>query len=437
MSEELDKKKKRLKELLSKIDEVGVEEIKDDFKDLLEDLSPLEIPEIEQELVGEGRSPEEISKICDVHVELFKESLESRVDPSEFKSGHPLRSFIKENNEISNDAEKLNLYIKSFESKKEEEVSSKLDDFLVLVNKLLGIDKTHYERLEMLVFPHIERRGISAVPRLLWKKHQENMSKLKKLKKKLMDFDEKRSFESLFSEIKDLSNQVSSDIINMVFREEKILYPTLNKLLSSNEWGAIQSQEKEIGYYGNYSPEDEWSFNEELVFPNQLEKGVSQGEFEELPEDLKDVLGGEVPDEIDFGKKKDEDLVLDTGNISIKELNQLFKTLPVDLTFIGKDDRVRFFSDKNRIFNRTRSIIGRPVMYCHPPSSVDVVKEIISKFKSGEEDEADFWLQMGDDFIYISYHAIRDGDKYLGAVEMTQEISDIREFKGNKTLLDW
>ncbi|PTD94900.1 hypothetical protein C9439_00215 [archaeon SCG-AAA382B04] len=224
----------------------------------------------------------------------------------------------------------------------------------------------------------------------------------------------------------------------MVFREENILFSTLKELLKKQEWSAIKSQENEIGFYGGVEPGEEWEKTDEYIYPNQLEKGVGEEKFKKLPEDLKDILGQEVPQKIEFGEKSEKDIEFDTGYLNEKELNLIFKNLPVDLTFIDKNDRVRFFSDKNRIFLRSRLIIGRPVKYCHPPSSVEVVEKILKEFKEGDRDEADFWIQMSEDFVYISYHAIfDDDDEYVGALEVTQEISKLRDLEGQQTLLDW
>ncbi|PTD94899.1 hypothetical protein C9439_00210 [archaeon SCG-AAA382B04] len=166
VSDNFEEKKQRIKDLLSKSEEEGIENVKEELKELLDSFSPLDLPEIEQELVDEGKTPEEISKLCDIHVELFKEGLENKVDLDELEKGHPLHTLIKENNEITNDSEQLNLLLKSLKSVEDEDERKEVaKKFQQRVQKLLEIDRTHYEKLEMLAFPHIERRGISSVPR--------------------------------------------------------------------------------------------------------------------------------------------------------------------------------------------------------------------------------------------------------------------------------
>lgn len=124
--------------------------------------------------------------------------------------------------------------------------------------------------------------------------------------------------------------------------------------------------------------------------------------------------------------------------LSQEEINAIFKTIPVDLTFIDKDDRTRFFSAGDRIFLRTKSVLDRPVELCHPPSSVHIVKKILKAFKEGRQDKAEFWIRMKDKFVHIRYFPVRnDEGEYLGTIEVTQDVKHIRELEGEQRLLDW
>ncbi len=136
---------------------------------------------------------------------------------------------------------------------------------------------------------------------------------------------------------------------------------------------------------------------------------------------------------------KDENVIsLPTGEFRLEELMNTLNALPVDVTFIDKDDKVKYFSGgKDRIFVRTRSVIGRKVQNCHPPKSVDIVEKILSSFKTGKKDSVDFWINLGGKLIYIRYFAVRDENKqYLGTLEVTQDITGIRKLEGEKRLLD-
>ena len=137
-------------------------------------------------------------------------------------------------------------------------------------------------------------------------------------------------------------------------------------------------------------------------------------------------------------KTSAETVVLPTGTLQLQEMIAMFQVLPVDLTFVDKEDRVRFFSEgKSRVFPRTKSVIGREVVNCHPPKSMHIVQQILDDFRSGARSEADFWIDMRGKKIYIRYFAVKneDGD-YLGCLEVTQDITEIQSIEGQNRLLD-
>jgi hypothetical protein len=132
-------------------------------------------------------------------------------------------------------------------------------------------------------------------------------------------------------------------------------------------------------------------------------------------------------------------LRFETGSLSKKEVEAVFDSLPIDISFVDKEDRVKYFNKaEERIFVRTKAVIGRKVQLCHPQKSVDVVNSILEAFKAGEKDSAEFWIQMNHRLILIKYFAVRDKNgKYLGTMEVTQDITDIKTIEGEKRLLDW
>jgi hypothetical protein len=132
-------------------------------------------------------------------------------------------------------------------------------------------------------------------------------------------------------------------------------------------------------------------------------------------------------------------LRFETGSLSKKEVEAVFDSLPIDISFVDKEDRVKYFDKaEERIFVRTKAVIGRKVQLCHPQKSVDVVNSILEAFKAGEKDSAEFWIQMNHRLILIKYFAVRDKNgKYLGTMEVTQDITDIKTIEGEKRLLDW
>jgi len=132
-------------------------------------------------------------------------------------------------------------------------------------------------------------------------------------------------------------------------------------------------------------------------------------------------------------------LPLETGALSKEEAEAVLDSLPVDISFVGKEDRVKYFNKAGkRIFVRTKAVIGRKVQLCHPQKSVHVVNKILESFKTGKKDVAEFWIQMNNRLIHIRYFAVRDKNgKYLGTMEVTQDITDIKKIEGQKRLLDW
>jgi len=429
-------KKEKLKEMLKKLQE-GEDELrlKEEFKDLLRSISPLEIPLIEQELVKEGISPREIARMCDIHVEIFRESVKgAEKEIRELPEGHPLRTLYEENVEIMKDAEILNLYASSLMNLNGKERENVLQTLKGIARGLKAIGYTHYNREEMIDFPYLERRGLNAVPAVLWRKHDEIRVEMNKLLREI----EKKNYE----EIVKISQDLASRLIDMVFRENNILYPTLKVLLSEGEFKAIRMLDDEIGYY-KVKPSNAWNPETRAIMPYEVREELGAEQLMNLPqhliEEMKERMGGIQSLKADKKELvREGDIELENGYMLPEEISAMLATMPVDVTFIDAEDRVRFFSGGERIFTRTKSILGRPVQLCHPPKSVHIVNKILQAFKSGERDKAEFWIDMGGRKILIQYFAVRNKKgEYLGALEFTQDITDIRKIEGEKRLLDW
>ena len=197
----------------------------------------------------------------------------------------------------------------------------------------------------------------------------------------------------------------------MFYKEENILYPTALEKLSEGEWREIRAQEDEIGY-SYVEPGTQWPSGDSVrVTAAQPTAGVTQS--------------GEL-------------LHLDTGTLTPLEVNRILTHLPIDITYVDKDDTVRFFSQgKERIFPRSPAIIGRKVQKCHPPASLNRVQQIVDDFRAGRRDEAEFWIQMRGDFLHIRYFAVRDErGEYQGTLEVSQDIGHIRSLEGERRLID-
>lgn len=404
MSEKLSKeeKKKTMKDIILKLHQgISVEAAKERFEKEVGNISATEIAEIEQSLIDEGLSPEEIKKFCNVHALLFESMLEKSI-AEDTSPAHPVYLFKSENREI----EKLIDSLKGKIEKRQEYGLPRIMEMIKeILNQLRGI-KIHYERKEQLLFPFLEKRGFYGPSKVMWGKDNEIRDLLVKA---LLAIEKVSTGEELEVSIERILNPLIEEISGMIFKEEKILFPTCLEKLSANDWVEILKESDEVGYVFIKKPE----------------------ETETLMQELKDAL-------IEEPIFQDNAVSFPTGALKLKELMWVLNTLPIDITFVDKEDRVRYFSDnRERVFVRTKSIIGRKVQNCHPPQSVDVVEGILKSFKKGKRDSADFWINIKGKFVHIRYFAVRDRDRnYLGTLEVTQDITEIKKLQGEKRLYD-
>lgn len=391
-------RQKVLKELIMELHNgKSAEEVKSRFEKLIEGVSASEISEMEQNLIMEGMPIEEVQRLCDVHSAVFKGSIEDihKSEPKENIKGHPLHTFKIENQAVKDLIDNnIRKHIDDFkEYGVEENINNLMQDF----NLLWDIDK-HYKRKENLMFPYLENYGITAPPKVMWGVDDEIRKEIKDINSMLSNIENNKD------EVTDKMNAVLDKISEMIFKEESILFPMAIDTLSEDEWISIYDESDEIGYC-LIEPEGNW-----------------------------------IPERIKVGKKEDvkEGYVkFDTGILSFKELSIILNTLPIDITFIDKDGIVKYFSQsEERIFARTKAVIGRTVQNCHPPASVHIVNKLLDDFKAGRRDNEDFWIKMGDIYVYIRYFAVRDNNgEYMGTLEVTQNIKPIKEIDGEKRLL--
>ncbi len=432
-------KKEKMKEMLMKLQSgQGPEELKHEFKALLKSISPLEIPIIEQELVKEGVKPREIAKMCDIHVELFRETVSGASDEEEegLPRGHPLDLFYRENKEIIKDAELLGLYASSLSTAGDEKTKSDLLDVVDdIASRILKIGFTHYNREEMLLFPYIERLGISAVPTVLWTKHDEIRIKMKQFAGLLKGY-EGTGWSEFSAQVKEKGAELSRKLVDMVFREDNILYRAAHILLPEGAWVAIREQSDEYGYYG-LKPE-EWHTDAPPLLPHEITEGLSADDILSLPPDVQRLVKATGTEKDDYVLVRDGDMDMETGFMSPEELIKIFSRLPVDTTFIDRNDRVRFFSGGERVFPRSKNILGRKVQMCHPPKSVHIVNHILADFRAKKRENAEFWIQMGPKFIHITYYPLWDDNgEYMGTLEVSEDAAHVRSLEGEKRLLDY
>ncbi len=395
-------------------------ELKEKYGDVLRRVSPFEIAVIEQQLIREGISPKEILKVCDLHVEVFREYLESE-ELRGVPENHPVALLMRENAEIVKLAEALSLYANAVKGAGSPE--EKMNNYELVRNILAELkDKVrrHYRKNQMLLFPYFERRGIEAVPRVLWGKEDEVITGIRRL------LQEKPAEPEKLDEAAEKAAGLAAQVIDLVFRENKILYPAAWVLLSPGEWKAIDILARELGYIVD-APEP-WGDGVEPVYPYMVEASVTPEQLEKLPAEMRSVLKDIEPDR--YRIMRPGDIELSTGFLSPEEIELVFSSLPLEITFADENNRVRFFT-KSRLtggFPRAKTIVGRKLEYCHPPRLEGYVKFNVDLLKQGRFSHREFWTRMGGRIIRVLVVGVRDGEgRYRGTLEIVEDFTEVLE----------
>ncbi|WP_259459570.1 DUF438 domain-containing protein [Mesotoga sp. HF07.pep.5.2.highcov] len=394
MMSELFNKEEFLKGLIRKLHEEPdkLENIREDFMRVVRELTPVEIAQVEQKLVEEGMPPESIQLMCNIHLDVFKEALDE--DSLHVDSWHPLHILIEEHRDILNRTKELrDLTGKIIARNYDSEDIRRLQSSIQYLDSL----EAYFSKEENVLFPYLERHGLVQPPAIMWKEHDEVRNLRKKMK---IEYENLKNGDP--NKVNELAITISELFTNHIYKEHKILFPSALKLLSKNEWESIRVEFDEIGYF-SFEPMP-FVFSEEVSKNNGVEGLVNLG----------------------------------SGFLKVDQLLLMLNSLPFDITFVDENDTVRYFSEgKERIFVRTRAIIGRKVQNCHPQKSAHVVNRILEDFKNGVRDVAEFWLNLGPKIVHIRYFALRDTlGKYAGTLEVTQEISSIKALEGEKRIYD-
>ncbi len=247
----------------------------------------------------------------------------------------------------------------------------------------------HYTRLQNQLFPLLEKAEITGPSTVMWAKQDEIREMLRNANASNL-------------------NDVLAAIEDMIYKEENILFPMSLENLSEYDWVKVRVGEEEIGYAW-ITPGDEW----EPITPLDIHHADQEPES--------------------------PGITLNTGSLTLKEVDLLLRHIPVDLSFVGVDERVKYYSaTEDRIFPRSPGVIGRSVINCHPQKSFDKVQKIMDAFKAGTQDKAVFWIELGERFLVIGYYAVKDDNgTFIGTLEVSQDVTEIRSLEGEKRLLDW
>jgi DUF438 domain-containing protein len=375
----------------------NVEEVKAHFDSFIGKVTIEEISNLQHDfLETEGIPITEVHRLFAAHIDIFKGAIEetnSDQHPEE-QPGHPIHTFKLENRALEQLVQsKLKVHLGQFEK---DDSQGNVFNMLQDINLLLDIDK-HFSRKENLIFPYLEKYGIYGPSTNMWRIDDFIRDAIKDAKQKLVHYNGDKLA------VMEVISFCIEEVISMIYREENILFPMALSHLTEDEWIKIAHESDEIGFCLT-GPQEEWK-------PER--KGV----------DKEAITDGYIK--------------METGILSLKQLELLLNHLPVDITFIDHEDVVRYFSyGKERIFARTKAVIGRTVQNCHPPRSVHVVEELLADFKSGKKDSEDFWIKFKDKYVYIRYFAVREENgKYIGTLEFTQNINPIQAIDGEKRIL--
>ena len=391
------------------------------LKEKLGTCTPDEFAYAEQSLKGVYKDEEILEKMDDL-LELFDGVL-VRAE-NEYPENHPLWAYLEEINAV-------------------EKVALEADELLkqekFIKNPWLGVFdslaewRTHLSRKQNQLYPMLEDHGFDRPTRIMWT-FDDAVRDAISASYALLREDKYEEFlasvPETLAKLRDLNS-----------KELEVLLPTSYKLLSDEEFVRMSKNDHEIGYAiiqapGLYVVPGINDSAAQLNGNNSAQGGAVSNEF------LNDLAGllskyvGPVG-----GATLGEDAVLDvaTGKLTLEQINLLFRHLPVDLSYVDENELVKFYSDTpHRIFPRSANVIGREVKNCHPAKSVHIVEEIVEKFRSGEQSQAEFWINKPGLFIYVIYTAVRDENgKFRGVLEMMQDCTHIRELEGSRTLLTW
>ena len=404
MSELLKNKKRMLKELIMEL-HAGAhpDEMKEKFKEALEGIDPLEISKIEEELIKEGMPSEEVRRLCDVHLAVFRESLEKA--KGDLPSGHPIHILLKEHELVKKFVKGISSLLPRVEQANDfEGIKNELQEIGELLRHLKEYEK-HKVREENSLFPYLEKHGVTQPPSIMWTEHDEQRKEIKEASKTLEN-KESLKFEEFKRKLLTHLKNLTDLIPNHFYKEENILFPTALRLIDDREWQEIKASMDDLGYC-YFTPKE------------------AIGKKVELEKEVKE-------------KAHEGEITFETGSMNKDELEAMLNSLPIDITFVDKEDTVRYFSQpKERLFPRAKAVIGRKLQQCHPQKSVHLLNQILDEFKSGERDLAEFWVDVKGRKIHIRYFAVRDSSgKYLGCVGVDQDITDIQKLEGEKRLLE-
>ena len=379
-------RQEKLKELMLRLHQGEKEEIiQEEFNKHFDSVSPYEIQVMERNLMQEGITYEEIMRLCKIHASLMSAKVESGEGMPDFeKEGHPVMVLKKENLALRGAIDRIERLLQAYVSSKDEELLKGLKRQISLLDQF----ENHYLRKEYALFPIMESKGITAPPKVMWGVHDEIREIYKNFK---------QAFDEQADDVMDQFLAAKEELLEMIFKEENILIPMVAQAFHVDDWEKMAQDTPQYGYC-IVTPEAEWKVEKK---PSTIQ---SKEEIQET---------GDIP--------------LSTGSLSLEQLDLLLNQLPMELSFVDKDNIVKYYNEGNgeeKIFKRTKSAIGRDVINCHPPKSHAIVKQLFEQLRSGQKEKEEMWFKKEDKMIHVTYHAVRNAQgEYMGVLEYVQNIA--------------
>ena len=408
------KKLEIVHEIKSAYDEgkISLEEARKALKDRVQHLAPYEIAIIEQEMVEETED-ECIKEDIQAMLEVFQDVLVTK--ESSLPENHPISCYRREN-------AKMKELLLSVEDLVQYPLIK--NQWLELYEELLKF-KIHLSRKQNQLYPVLEKKGFTRPTTTMWTLDDFIRDEIAECYNLLLE-DKEEEFIGKQAEL-------VADVRDLMDKEENILYPTSLEMINEEEFRYMAEGDQEIGF-AYITVDREKNGNQNSASPSANTSPLSGlSSAPGFAEELAGLLGK-------YGfNNKEEKLNVTTGQLTLEQINLIYQHMPVDLSYVDENELVCFYTDtKHRVFPRSKNVIGRDVKNCHPKASVHIVEEIIKKFRSGEQDKAEFWINKPDLFIYIIYYAVRDENgKFRGVLEMMQDCTHIRSLQGSQTLLTW
>ena len=321
---------------------------------------------------------------------------------------HPITHYYEENDELKR------LLLQVEDLVQYPVIKNQWIDLIERINEY----PVHYKRKQNQLYPVLEQKGFDRPTTTMWT-FDDMVRDLMRETRRLLDAGDDDAF---VAECQKLV-YYGRDLMD---KEETILYPTSCAMISEEEFAQMKAGDHEIGYAYLNIAVDHRKAAAETAAPAAPAEGFAA--------DLAQLLS-----KYGYSTGANEKLDVTTGKLTLEQINLIYRHMPVDLSFVDENELVCFYTDTDhRVFPRSRNVIGREVMNCHPRKSAHVVKEVIDKLRSGEQDKAEFWIEKPDLFIYILYVAVRDENgRFRGVLEMMQDCTHIRSLKGSRTLLKW